>query len=283
MNKPTNFKPVEDLVFSDDFMFGAIMRDEQTCKGVIERLLKIKIDHIEYPELQKSLNSVYDKKGVRFDVYVACSDKVFDVEIQSYTQKDIGKRMRYYQSMIDLDNLAKGHAYSELKESYILFLCLQDPFDAGLPVYTFNRTCKESSDIDLQDKTHHVIFNCDAFDKEEDAELKAFLEYVKSNRTESEFTRRIADMVQSKKFEQSFLNEYMAIKLHEFDVKERGRAEGFAKGEAKGIAIGMERGMAKGKTEKAIEVAQNLIKRGVPLEVVAESTGLSESYLSTLL
>ncbi|MBQ3799032.1 MAG: hypothetical protein II837_01940 [Treponema sp.] len=44
-----NFKPVEDLVFTDDFMFGAVMREPEICKGILERLLHTGIDHIEYP------------------------------------------------------------------------------------------------------------------------------------------------------------------------------------------------------------------------------------------
>ena len=29
------YKPVEQLVFSDDFMFGAVMSDSKICKGVL--------------------------------------------------------------------------------------------------------------------------------------------------------------------------------------------------------------------------------------------------------
>ena len=75
-----HFKAVSDLVFTDDFMFGAIMREPKICKGVLERLLQIKIDRIEYPELQKTISPFYTQKGVRLDVYVAGSDKIFDVE-----------------------------------------------------------------------------------------------------------------------------------------------------------------------------------------------------------
>ena len=53
--------------------------------------------------------------------------------------EDIGKRTRYYQSMIDIDSLLKGAVYSELKESYVIFICTSDPFESGLPVYTFER------------------------------------------------------------------------------------------------------------------------------------------------
>lgn len=52
--------------------------------------------------------------------------------------------------------------------------------------------------------------------------------FVRGNRPESEFTREIARMVQEKKFEQSFLNEYFAWNLHDQDIMRRGRAEGRA-------------------------------------------------------
>ena len=88
MNRAYNLKPVEELVFTDDFMFGAVMREPKICKGVLERLLKTKISQIQYPILQKSIAPFYAQKGVRLDVYVADSDKVFDVECQTYKIDD---------------------------------------------------------------------------------------------------------------------------------------------------------------------------------------------------
>jgi len=251
-------KPIEELVFTDDFMFGAVMREPEICKGVIERLLRIKIDHIEYPELQKAISPFYSRKGVRLDVYVANSDKVFDVECQSYKVESIGKRTRYYQSMIDIDSLMKGADYSELKESYVIFICLDDPFEAGLPVYTFERKCKENESVELGDKTHHLIFNAAAYESEDDREIKDFLSFVKKNKAESDFTRGIANMVQTKKFEQSFVNEYLAWNLHDRDVKKQGIIEGL-------------------KT-----TARNALAMGLTIAQVSQMTGLSLSEIEEL-
>ena len=52
-------KPIEELTFTDDYMFGYVMRNEEICKGLLERLLKIKIERLEYPELQKSISPYY--------------------------------------------------------------------------------------------------------------------------------------------------------------------------------------------------------------------------------
>ena len=71
-----------------------------------------------------------------------------------------------------------------------------------------------------------MIFNASAWERETDAGIRDLLSFVKNNRAESDFTRGIADMVQIKKFEQSFVNEYMAWNLHDWDVERRGKLEG---------------------------------------------------------
>ena len=78
-----------------------------------------------------------DAKSVRFDVYTKDDKRIFDIEIQTTNQKNLPKRARYYQSIIDMDNLSHGEKYSQLKDSYIIFLCLSDPFDEKLPMYFF--------------------------------------------------------------------------------------------------------------------------------------------------
>ena len=59
----------QSLTPSDDFVFSKMMRNEVICKGLIETLLGFKIDRIEYPEEQKSIDIAMDAKSVRLDVY----------------------------------------------------------------------------------------------------------------------------------------------------------------------------------------------------------------------
>ena len=77
------FKPIEELTVTDDFMFNAVMKNKEICIGLLERLLEIKIADIKYLEVQKSLKPYYNSKGVRLDVYVQGSDKIFDIEVQT--------------------------------------------------------------------------------------------------------------------------------------------------------------------------------------------------------
>lgn len=74
-------KPIEQLTFTDDYMFGEVMKNEKICKGVIERLLHIKVARVELITLQKDISPYYETRGVRYDVYVKDSDKVYDIEM----------------------------------------------------------------------------------------------------------------------------------------------------------------------------------------------------------
>ncbi len=72
-------------------------------------------------------------KGARFDVYVKDgSGRCFDIEIQTSHLIDLAKRARYYQGVMDVDNLMAGEDYKDLKDSYVIFLCLGAPFAQGL-------------------------------------------------------------------------------------------------------------------------------------------------------
>ncbi|MBQ3837499.1 MAG: Rpn family recombination-promoting nuclease/putative transposase, partial [Treponema sp.] len=121
-------KPFEELNFADDGMFQAVMKNPEASTELVERLLGVKVKKVEYPELEKVIEPYYTSHGVRLDVYLKDIDKVIDVELQTYEMDALGKRTRYYQSMVDIDSLMKGEDYTELKDSYILFICKFDPF-----------------------------------------------------------------------------------------------------------------------------------------------------------
>ena len=58
-------KPVDELTFTDDGMFQAVLRDPEICAELIERLLHLRVNHIEYPEVEKTIAPYYTSKGVQ--------------------------------------------------------------------------------------------------------------------------------------------------------------------------------------------------------------------------
>lgn len=57
-------KPIEQLRFTDDYMFGKVMKNEKICRGVIERILHIKATRVVLITLQKDLSPYYETRGV---------------------------------------------------------------------------------------------------------------------------------------------------------------------------------------------------------------------------
>jgi len=287
-------KPVEELTFTDDFMFGTVMKNKAICKGVIERLLHIKVGKIEYPSLQKTITPFYESKGIRLDVYVSDSERVFDIEIQTSIPPSLPKRTRYYQSLMDVDNLLRGQSYAELKESYVIFICTQDPFGKGLPVYTFRSVCSEDGTLFLDDKSYKVFYNVGAYGKEDEPELSALLEYLCERRATSGFTQHIDELVEKAKRNEKFRSWYMSLNIHEDDLRreslqqgekigfERGVATGIRKGRRDGLLQGRRDGIAAGAYQKARETAKILSGMQMSLEAIAKATGLSESEIKKL-
>ena len=245
-----HFKPIEKLTFSDNGMFQEVMRDPEICKELVESLLHIKINHIEYPELEKVIAPFYTTKGVRLDVYLKDTDKVIDIEIQAYTQIELGKRTRYYQSMIDMDCLMKGQDYPSLKDSYILFICKNEPFKDenkigyGLPCYRFINTCQQNPQINLNDKAYKIIYNASAYAKEKDEKIRAFLHFIKTNEPgNDDFSNRISSIVENIKHNKEFRRIYAAMNLHDRDLIREATKEG--------------------ENKKAIASAKNLLQMNV--------------------
>ena len=226
-------KSFDELTFADDWMFQKVMTNPQICTELVERLLHIRVDHVEFPELEKTIAPYYTSKGVRLDVYLKDSDKVIDIECQANLKPALGKRTRYYQSMIDIDNLMKGEKYDKLKESYILFICKNDPFMNdneicyGLPCYTFRHICEENSAVKLDDKTIKVIYNTSAYEKEEDPLIRDFLHFIYTNEPgQDDFSMQIFKLVDEYKEKEEFRSDYLAMNLHEYDIRYEARAEG---------------------------------------------------------
>ena len=100
-----------------------VMRDPKYCKPFLETILNIKISRIEYPEDQKTINLYLDAKSIRLDVYVEDDfDTVYNIEMQNGHHKNLPKRTRYYQGMIDLNLLDKGMDYTQLKQLSLIHI-----------------------------------------------------------------------------------------------------------------------------------------------------------------
>ena len=187
--------------------------------------------------------------------------------MQTTIPEDLPRRMRYYQSMIDIDSLIAGSEYETLKESYVIFLCTKDPFGLGLPVYTFNTVCREKNDFTLNDGINKLFFNASAFASEENLEIKGFLGYLCNGKPSDYLTEDIDRRVERLKINEIFRSDYMMDALPLYDARQAGLKEGMALGEAKGLLAG--------ERKKAIETAKKMLENKIQIDLITKCTGLS--------
>lgn len=265
----TNLSPEEKwqrATIANNFIFYKIMHENpDVCKHLLEILLEIEIDHIEMAN-EEQLQVDYESKGVRLDVYAKNQDYAFDVEMQAVNTNELEKRSRYYQGVIDVDNLKSGKLYRELKTSYVIFICIDDIFNSGLPVYSFENLCLEDNKIKLNDMAYKYFFIAKNCDKLLNAEQKSFLKLVTENKPSDNFTREIINLVNEAKTKVGWRKQFMDW--------EREKAYQYEAG----IKVGIKEGIEKERVQSALvlinkynispeEACESI---GAPLDVVKE-------------
>lgn len=229
MGETNNIKTNWDEAgITNDFLFGKIMRNSELCKELLQRILPdLAIDHVEYPELKSGIQQDIDTKSVRLDVYIK-DDKntVYDIEMQATDMKELPKRSRYYQGMIDLQLIDKGQYYKELSRSYVIFICPSDVFGKGRHIYTFENTCKEDRTLLLRDETTKIFLNADSTRNDVSGELKAFLDYVAGGKSNDSFVKKLETAVEDAKNNREWRQEYMTLLMRDQENREEGIVQG---------------------------------------------------------
>lgn len=276
-------KPYEELELKDDFMFGLIMHDPKYVKPFLEMILKIKIRKVVYPQSQKSIDLSANAKAIRLDVYVEDDQNtVFNLEMQTSDNRNLPKRMRYYQGVIDLNILQKGQDYTKLKKSYVIFICTFDPFGEGRHIYTFCNTCQENTALTLDDDAVKIILSTKGT-MDDDAvkiilstkgtmddvspEMKRILDYIDGKGASDEYTKQLEEAVRSARQNETWRLGYMTL---EYEYQQRYE-EGLKEGEETGIAKTNERSIRK------------LYERGESIASIAEFVEMDEETVKRII
>lgn len=174
------------LTFANDAMFKRVMRDEDICKGVLERILGKAIGRVEYLNTEQELYSSLGSRSIRMDSYlIESGGRTYDVEMQMNVTPLLPMRFRCYQSVLDTSTLKRGEDYDSLPESYIIFICTEDPFGERLPVYTFKPMCSERPALGFDCRANWIALNSAAYGALEEGDpLGTLLKYIYTNKVQ---------------------------------------------------------------------------------------------------
>lgn len=269
------YKDFKDLDLTNNFLFSKVMQDPQLCRELLEIILDVEIERIEYSEMEKTLNEKPEAKGVRLDVYVKDGKgTVYDVEMQTTNPGNLPKRSRYYQDLIDLNLITKGDDYDKLNKSFVIFICLEDIFKGGRHIYTFENRCIQNPEIALGDGTIKIFLNPHSKMDDISPKLANFLQFLIDGKPVDEFTERLVEAVETAKNNKFLEVEYMSFYANQHDAYREGHAEG--------LELGIARNLIKTVESAMKNLGTNLEKACEILGTTVEEYQAAKEKLSTL-
>ena len=269
-------------------------------KSLLNKILNRENDPIVSIEYKNpfSIEECVDEKESVLDIKAETNKKeLIDIEMQIVWDPYMPSRLLYYHGGILRESLQKGEDYARMKKT--ITICITDS-------EAFSETDKYLSEFYFMEKDEHFRFsdmtyiccielpkvNPDGRKPENLSPLEICLEYLRcADENGSEYVEELirrggkdlemAQDILRKATEEEILREralarekFLRDKLHmENRYKhglEEGRADGYAAGHAEGRA------------EEKREIAANLKSDGVPMDIIAKSTGLTIEVIEKL-
>ena len=233
-------KAFRKLTLADRFIFYKVMQDRELCRRLLEIILDVEIERIEYLEGEKTIEVKKEAKGIRLDIYVKDeAATVYNVEMQAVHAADLPQRSRYYQNLIDADLLDRGADYRRLNRSFVIFICMEDIFHKGRHIYTFENRCREDTELALGDGAVKIFLNPYSEMDDVTPELGNFLKYLAEGTATDEYTRKLVKAVETAKRNPRLMVEYMSYYADQADHRaalEESHAEGREEGREEGFS-----------------------------------------------
>ena len=242
-------RTLEDLNLMDKFLFDEAMEDKDNMKTLLDIVLG-QDTHLKYPpQTEKEFRNSKENRQIRLDVYAIDEDDVvYDTEPQKQNTKNLPKRSRLYQGLIDSNLLPPGSIdFNALNTVIIIMIMPFDLFGYELYQYTFRMKCEEISELELEDGATRIFLNSHGKHPEfVNPELIELLEYMEKS------TDTVAKKCESKRIHQMHeritklkSSKEMEIKyMQKWEEKEIERQEAYAEGER----VGEKRGRTEGET-----------------------------------
>lgn len=297
------------LDLTDDWAFKRVLGNNLELQRILlEDILEMKISSIEHLPAEMVVSSPEDKHA-RVDVCCtfAESGRQAVIEMQNHDESDFKQRMYYYGAALSVNSVKKGESYAVLKPSYVICFANFDMEhdNAGEGQCIFRYSLIERQIQELYPGEPLNLYMCEmprlrnSLDRIKDCPPAERWLYLFRNCCN--FESRPEEYQDSKydgvfegagtqKLTEQDLMDYLSSKISEARMLRceeagynRGVREGIAKGREEGRIEGREEGRAQGEIEGRKAVARSLLERGVDIQLISASSGLSEEEVRALI
>ena len=303
---------------TNDFTFKRVFCDKNRLINFLNAIMKLpegfRIVDLRYISQEEVPELGHRKSGL---LDIKCrdeSDNVFIVEMQNGYEKHLLKRLQFYSSNAYVSQLRRGDSYGDLDPVFVIVILRDQVISPEIPIISYHKILEVSTGEHILKDIAHVLVELPKFTKSEEElqnEEDQWLYFLSRWFIAKSPPKTLKDPLILEAYHQieGFSLSEEEYKLY-LDAKtlaekeaanlelkynkgkeegraegmqegiQKGRAEGMQEGIQKGRAEGMQEGIQKGKQEAVFEMAKNLIKQGVTLDIIAKGTGLKKEEIA---
>lgn len=290
--KPEKMRLTVDYAFKRVFGRNG---NEGILKDFLESILDIEIKDItiQNPEIPKNMR---DSKIGILDVRAEINGKeIIEVEMQVQNQYNMDKRSSTYITKIYSDQLKEGDSYVEVKKVAVINILNFNYYERN-SYHSVGRMKFENSKENEKVDMGYILEEQYVTD---DLEMH-FIELPKFRKKNPDISNKLdqwlwlicgeEEKIKMAKNENEKIKEAKSeLEKLEMSAEDRELYELRLKAirdeiniRESGYTDGMKDGEEKGKKQKSIEIAKNMLKKQIPLELIEELTGISQSEIEKI-
>lgn len=308
--KTRNIMPeLKDRYIRFDWAIKRLLRQKanfDVLEGFLTVFLGEEIKVLEILESEGNQQEADDKFN-RVDIKAKDSKgDIIIVEVQNTSELYYLERVLYGVAKAITEHINLGSSYREVKKVYsisILYFDLgkgSDYIYVGQNHFTGLHTkdelvisAKEKDNIVRKSPSEifptYILVRVNEFNKVAKSPLEEWVNYLKTGTiaasTQAPGLQQAREKLKYYEMtdqERHAYDEHLNAVMIQNDVLDNAKAEGLAEGRAEGRIEGRIEGREEGRTEEKKSIALNLLSLKIPLEVIAQSTGLTEEEIERL-
>ena len=230
---------LKDLTLLDRFLFSETIEDPRNLQIILEIILgkEVLLKYLPQPEKEQKKSPLY--RYIRVDVWSEdIYNTVYDVEVQKKDTRNLPRRSRFYQSLMDGRLLKPGESdFNQLKDICLIIIAPFDIFGYEKYQYTFEMRCREVPQLSMEDGATRIFLNTHGKNPEdvspELVELLYYMEHSNQRTSVSYQSSRVRELqgnvntiVENEEMGVRFMQAWEELLLERQEGREEGLQEG---------------------------------------------------------
>ena len=260
-------KIVSSLTLMDDLFMKVVLQDSKCTEFILQTIMDNANLKLKKQILQKNLSNLH---GHSLILDCLCEDEannIYNIEIQNNISGAQPKRARYHAALLDTHSLKRGNDFTQLPQSYVIFITAKDVLHGQQQIYHVERIIRESGKP-FSDESHIIYFNTSYIDNSPLGKLAEDFHALETSKMHSPILSKRVEALKNFNAHQKGDQE-MNVLLEQYRQK--------------ALREGMEKGMEKGSlaNKKAMKLMGLLAEEGRIEDI--KKASVDQEYLQNLL